>query len=150
MKAWKPALVLILAGLSSQVMAADCSVEISSNDAMQFDKTSISVPASCKQFTVKLKHSGKLAKNIMGPNLVLSTTADMQGVATAGIAAGLDKSYVKAGDTRVIAHTKVIGGGEGDAVSFAPSKLKAGDSYSFFCSFPGHSGIMKGTVQLTK
>ena len=70
MKAWKPALVLILAGLSSQVMAADCSVEISSNDAMQFDKTSISVPASCKQFTVKLKHSGKLAKNIMGHNWV--------------------------------------------------------------------------------
>jgi azurin len=150
MKAWKPTLFLLLAGLSSQVWAADCSVEISSNDAMQFDKTSISVPQSCKQFTVKLKHSGKMAKNVMGHNWVLTKTADMQGVASDGIAAGLDKSYLKVGDARVIAHTKVVGGGESDTVSFAPSKLKAGEAYSFFCSFPGHSGIMKGTVQVTK
>ena len=150
MKAWKPTLVLLLAGWSSQVLAADCSVEIAGNDAMQFDKASISVPQSCKQFTIKLKHSGKMAKNIMGHNWVLTKTADMQGVASDGIAAGLDKSYVKAGDTRVIAHTKVIGGGESDTISFVPSKLKAGEAYSYFCSFPGHSGIMKGILQLTK
>ncbi|WP_240348810.1 plastocyanin/azurin family copper-binding protein, partial [Pseudomonas viridiflava] len=26
--------------------------------------------------------------------------------------------------------------------------LKAGDDYSFFCSFPGHSSMMKGSVSL--
>lgn len=150
MKVWKPALLLILTGLTGQVLAADCSVEIAGNDAMQFDKASITVPQSCKQFTVKLKHSGKLPKNAMGHNWVLSKTSDMQGVASDGIAAGLDKSYVKAGDTRVIAHTKVIGGGESDTISFAPSKLKAGESYTYFCSFPGHSAIMKGVLQLAK
>ncbi|MNR76244.1 Azurin precursor [compost metagenome] len=150
MKVWKPALLLMLAGLSSQVMAADCSVEISSNDAMQFDKTSIAVPQSCKQFTVTLKHSGKLANKVMGHNWVLSKSADMQAVVSDGMAAGLDKNYVKAGDARVIAHTKVIGGGGSDTVSFAPAKLKAGESYAYFCSFPGHSGLMKGTLQLVK
>ena len=47
------------------VLAATCDVEIS-NDAMQFNKSSIAVPASCKQFNVKLKHVGKLPKVAMG------------------------------------------------------------------------------------
>ncbi|MFJ7566045.1 azurin [Herminiimonas sp. NPDC097707] len=140
----------MLAGLSSSVLAADCSTEIEGNDAMQYNKASISVPQSCKQFTVKLKHSGKLPKTAMGHNWVLSKTADVQGIDTDGMAAGAAKNYVKAGDARVIAHTKVVGGGESDAVTFQTSKLKAGESYTYFCSFPGHAGIMKGSLQLTK
>ena len=132
------------------VLAATCDVEIEGNDAMQFNKSSIAVPASCKQFTVKLKHVGKLPKAAMGHNWVLSKASDSQGVAADGIPAGLDKAYVKPGDARVIAHTKVIGGGETDSVSFDVSKLKAGDSYAWFCSFPGHASIMKGTLTLSK
>ena len=132
------------------VLAATCDVEIESNDAMQFNKSSIAVPASCKQFNVKLKHVGKLPKVAMGHNWVLSKAPDAQGVAADGIPAGLDKAYVKPGDARVIAHTKVIGGGETDSVSFDVSKLKAGDSYAWFCSFPGHASIMKGTLTLSK
>ena len=128
------------------VLAATCDVEIESNDAMQFNKSSIAVPASCKQFNVKLK----LPKVAMGHNWVLSKASDAQGVAADGIPAGLDKAYVKPGDARVIAHTKVIGGGETDSVSFDVSKLKAGDSYAWFCSFPGHASIMKGTLTLSK
>ena len=30
---------------------------------------------------------------------------------------------------------------------FDPAKLAGGD-YSFFCSFPGHEGLMHGTVKL--
>jgi len=99
---------------------------------------------------VKLKHVGKLPKAAMGHNWVLSKAADAQGVAADGIGAGLDKAYVKPGDARVIAHSKVIGGGETDAVSFDVSKLKAGDSYAWFCSFPGHASLMKGTLALVK
>ena len=128
--------------------ASPCEVEIESNDAMQFNKSTLSVPASCKQFTVKLKHVGKLPKAAMGHNWVLSKATDAQGVAADGIAAGVDKAYVKPGDTRVIAYTKVIGGGESDAVTFDVAKLKAGEKYAWFCSFPGHSTIMKGTLTL--
>lgn len=140
-----------LAGLlAAPAFAATCDVEIDSNDAMQFNKTSISVPASCRQFTVKLKHVGKLPKAAMGHNWVLTQAADAQGVASDGIAAGLDKAYVKPGDARVIAHTRIIGGGEADAVSFDTARLKAGENYAWFCSFPGHAGIMKGTLALVK
>ncbi len=141
---------LLAALLAGPVLAATCDVEIEGNDAMQFNKSSIAVPASCKQFTVKLKHVGKLPKAAMGHNWVLSKASDAQGVAADGIPAGLDKAYVKPGDARVIAHTKVIGGGETDSVSFDVSKLKAGDSYAWFCSFPGHASIMKGTLTLSK
>jgi azurin len=141
---------LLAALLAGPVLAATCDVEIEGNDAMQFNKSSIAVPASCKQFTVKLKHVGKLPKAAMGHNWVLSKASDSQGVAADGIPAGLDKAYVKPGDARVIAHTKVIGGGETDSVSFDVSKLKAGDSYAWFCSFPGHASIMKGTLTLSK
>ncbi len=150
MKMRNTAAMLLTALLAGPVLAATCDVEIEGNDAMQFNKNSIAVPTSCKQFTVKLKHVGKLPKAAMGHNWVLTKAADAQGVATDGIPAGLDKAYVKAGDTRVIAHTKVIGGGESDAVSVDVAKLKAGESYAWFCSFPGHSAIMKGTLTLAK
>jgi azurin len=150
MKTRTTAALLFTALLAGPVLAATCDIEIEGNDAMQFNKTAIAVPASCKQFTVKLKHVGKMPKAAMGHNWVLSKAADAQGVAADGIGAGLDKAYVKPGDARVIAHSKVIGGGETDAVSFDVGKLKAGDSYAWFCSFPGHASLMKGTLALVK
>ncbi|MDQ0571615.1 azurin [Variovorax paradoxus] len=143
--------VLALASLAaSSAFAADCSVEIEGNDAMQFNKPAIEVSKSCKEFTVRLKHTGKLPKQAMGHNWVLAKTSDVPAVAADGVSAGLPQNYVKAGDARVVAHTKVVGGGESDSVSFPVAKLGAADSYTFFCSFPGHSSIMKGTLKLVK
>ncbi|RKJ99453.1 azurin [Alicycliphilus denitrificans] len=134
--------------LATPAFAADCSVQVEANDAMQFNTKSIDVPKSCKSFTVQLKHVGKLPKASMGHNWVLAKTADMEGVNKDGIAAGVASNYLKAGDTRVIAATKLLGGGESDSVKVDVSKLKAGETYSFFCSFPGHAGLMKGTLQV--
>lgn len=141
---------LVAALMAGPALAATCETSIEGNDAMRFNKTSITVPQSCKTFTVKLTHTGKLPKASMGHNWVLSRTADLQGITADGIPAGLDNNYLKPGDTRVIAHTKVVGGGESDSVTFETSKLKATDSYSFFCSFPGHSTLMKGSLVLSK
>ncbi len=94
--------------------ASSCSTTVEANDAMQFNTSAITVPKTCKQFTVTLKHTGKLPKAAMGHNWVLTTAADQPGVLGDGSAAGLDNNYVKPNDTRVIAHTKVIGGGETD------------------------------------
>ena len=138
--------VLTLA--SVQVFAADCSVTVDSTDQMTYDTKDIKISKSCKTFTVNLTHSGALPKNVMGHNLVISKTADSAAVASDGMGAGIDANYLKAGDDRVIAHTKVIGAGEKDAVTFDVSKLKAGEDYAFFCSFPGHISMMKGAVTL--
>ena len=129
-------------------VVSNCATTIDGNDAMKFDVSSISVPASCAQFTINLTHSGKMAKGAMGHNVVISAKADMQSIATAGMTAGLANDYVKADDPRVLAHTKIIGGGESTSVTFDTSKIKGAGPYEFFCSFPGHSSLMKGTISV--
>ncbi|KAF7598948.1 MAG: azurin [Candidatus Dactylopiibacterium carminicum] len=150
MKMLKKTVALLCFCAAGPLLAAPCEAEIEGNDAMQFNLKTMSVPASCKQFTVKLKHVGKLPKTAMGHNWVLVKTADLDGVDKDGIMAGPANNYIKPGDTRVIAHTKLIGGGESDSLKFDVAKLKASESYTFFCSFPGHVAIMKGTLTLTK
>ncbi|NWA00498.1 azurin [Pseudomonas gingeri] len=140
--------VSLLTLASGQLLAAECSVTVDSTDQMSFNTKEITIDKSCKSFTVNLTHSGSLPKNVMGHNLVLSKTADMAAIAGDGMAAGIDKNYLKDGDDRIIAHTKIIGAGEKDSVSFDVSKLAAGENYGFFCSFPGHISMMKGTVTL--
>ncbi len=140
--------VSLLALASGQLLAAECSVDVDSTDQMSYTVKEISIDKSCKSFTVNLAHSGSLPKNVMGHNWVLSKASDMAEIAKDGMAAGIDKNYLKDGDTRVIAHTKIIGAGETDKVTFDVSKLTAGESYQFFCSFPGHNSLMKGAVVL--
>lgn len=127
--------------------ADDCSTEIHGTDQMTFDKSEIVVPASCKQFKVTLKHPGNLPKEVMGHNWVLSQTADMQGILSDGAAAGVGSGYLKADDSRIIAHTRLLSGGEEDSVVFDTAKLKGDGDYQFFCSFPAHSVLMKGRLK---
>lgn len=145
----KVAFAALLSAMTLPALAADCEATIEGNDAMQFNMKEMTVDKSCTKFTVHLKHTGKLPKAAMGHNWVLTKTADKQGVATDGMTAGLTKDYVKADDARVIAHTKIVGGGESDSVTFDTSKLAAGENYTFFCSFPGHWAIMTGTLKLS-
>ena len=42
------------------------------------------------------------------------------------------------GDKRVLANTKIVGGGTADTSLSRPRQLKAGGDYSFLCTFPGH------------
>src|SRR5215212_9445740 len=117
---------------SGGVYAADagCKVEIAGTDQMQFDKKEISVPATCKEVEVTLKHTGKLPAQAMGHNWVLAKTADMQGVANDGLGAGFANDHIKKGDARVIAHTKIVGGGQTTSVKFPTASLKKGEAYS--------------------
>jgi azurin len=128
--------------------ADPCKLDISGNDQMQYDKQALAAPASCKQITVTLHHSGKLPKEAMGHNWVLVNSADLAAVAQAGMGAGLASDYVAAGDKRVLAHTKIIGGGDTTSVTFASALLKQGGSYSYLCTFPGHNALMHGTFTL--
>jgi azurin len=142
------ALVSLLAA-AGNTFASDkvCKLEISGNDAMQFDKKELAVEGDCTQVEVTLKHSGKLPAQAMGHNWVLTKTSDVAAVASDGIGAGFANDHIKKGDTRVIAHSKIVGGGQSTTVTFPASALTKGGAYTFFCSFPGHSAIMKGTLK---
>ena len=143
------ATVLLLAALAIPRFAhADpCQLEISGNDQMQYDKQVLTVPASCTEVTVTLHHVGKLPREAMGHNWVLVNGADLEAVANGGMGAGLASDYVAAGDKRVLAHTKVIGGGQTTSVTFPTSILKAGGDYRYLCTFPGHHALMHGTLK---
>jgi azurin len=138
-----------LAGGTHAAFAADkvCMLAISGNDAMQYDKKELDVAADCTQVELTLTHSGKLPAAAMGHNWVLVKTADVTAVANAGMSAGLANNYLTANDPRVIASTKVVGGGETATVTFPTSKLTAGGDYTYMCTFPGHYVIMKGTFK---
>ena len=127
--------------------AGNCATTVEANDAMQFNTKEIQVSKACKEFTITLKHTGTQPKSGMGHNIVISKAEDMDGVLKDGAAAGADADYVKAGDARVVGHTKLIGGGEEASVTVDPAKLADG-SYKFYCSFPGHGALMNGTVTL--
>jgi len=124
-----------------------CKLEITGSDQMQFDKKELAVAGDCTQVELTLHHSGKLPAQAMGHNWVLTKTADMAGVASDGIGVGFANDHVKKGDARVIAHTKIVGGGQSTTVTFPTAALTKGGAYSYFCSFPGHSAIMKGTLK---
>lgn len=140
--------LILVAGLLAAgfAQAENCSIDLKGDDAMKFDKTEITVSASCKTITINLEHVGKLPAASMGHNVVIAATPDVQAIGTAGMSAGAAANYVPAGDARVIASTKVIGGGEKTSATFDGSKLTAGGDYTFFCSFPGHWAIMKGKL----
>ena len=129
--------------------AADkvCKLQISGNDAMQYDKKELDVAADCTQVELTLTHAGKLPAAAMGHNWVLVKTADVTTVANAGMSAGLANNYLTPNDTRVIASTKIVGGGETATVTFPASKLTKGGDYTYMCTFPGHYVIMKGTFK---
>ena len=143
-------LVLIIVALSApflsvKAFAEDCALEVNVGDNLNFIATAMEISAAkCKTVTVNLSHNGNMAKQTMGHNWVLSTTADAQAVAQAGWGAGLDNQYLPPSDARIIAATDIIGGGESTSVTFDVSKLTVGGDYTFYCSFVGHFAVMKG------
>lgn len=139
--------IVVSAMVPFSAFADECNLVIEGTDQMSYSAKRMSAPASCETVKVTLKHTGSLAKDMMGHNWVLTKADDMQAIVKAGAAAGLDNNYLPEGDDRIIAATDVIGGGETTEVEFSNEGL-AGEKLTFFCSFPGHSGMMKGNFSI--
>ena len=131
--------------LISRIAMADvCQLNINATDLMRFEQQTLQVEPQCTDVEVTLHNTGKLPVSAMGHDWVLTKTGDVAAVANAGVAAGLANNYQKPGDARIVAATKIIGGGESATVRFATGQLASGASYSYFCSAPGHYSLMKG------
>ena len=139
------AALALTAPLSIQVSAADeCALTITGNDVMQYDTKQMSVPLNCKEVQLTLKHVGTAAARVMGHDWVLAKSNDVVAIANAGMAAGLKANYLPMDDKRIIAATRIVGGGESATVVFSTAALEPGGDYSFFCSTPGHRTNMRG------
>lgn len=115
-------------------------VSLSGNDQMQFDKKEIRVKAG-QTVRLTFKHTGQMAKNVMGHNFVLLTKGTNINEFGQTAVKFPDNNYIPEDTNNVIAHTEMIGGGETTTIEFeAP---EAG-TYDFICSFPGHYALMQG------
>ena len=142
--------LVIMAGAAAPALADECQLSIESNDLMQYSARQLTAPASCRQVEVTLHHVGKQSLEVMGHNWVLTRAKDANAIANLGMSAGIRNNYLPPGDTRVIAATKLVGGGESATVKFGTAALKPGEDYTFFCSAPGHIAVMKGRFALLK
>jgi len=117
-------------------------VTISSNDGMRFDVRKINVLAGQKVKLI-LNHTGKLDKKIMGHNVVILKNGVKSSAFAVKAASSKDNDYIPEGSSDVIAHTKMIGGGESAMIEFTAPKKGV---YNYICSFPGHFAMMKGKL----
>src|SRR5437016_13058816 len=124
--------------------ADPCKNTIDSNGRMQFSAHELTVPSACTDVEVTLRHAGRLPAKVMGHDWVLAKDSDVSGIVNAGMAAGLAHGFLPENDKRIIAATKVVGGGESTTVKFSTAALVQGARYVFFCTAPGHSSVMHG------
>ncbi|MDP4282852.1 MAG: plastocyanin/azurin family copper-binding protein [Bacteroidota bacterium] len=116
-------------------------IHIDGMDNMQFDKTLFKIKAG-QEVKLTMKNVGKLPKEAMSHNVViLAQGTDVQAFGEAAVTAPDHIPAAMASD--IIAHTKLLGPGESETISF---KIPDAGVYDFICSFPGHFGTMHGKI----
>lgn len=118
-------------------------VGLTGNDLMQYSTNEIKVKAG-QEVTLTLRHIGKMDLKVMGHNFVLlKPGTEIPAFSLYAANAGEPKDWIPNDGKDVIVHTKMIGGGQSTSITF---KAPAAGNYDFVCFFPGHSGIMKGSL----
>ena len=108
---------------------------------MQYSINEIKVKEG-QEVTLTLRHIGKMNLKVMGHNFVLlKPGTEIPAFSLHAANAGEPKDWIPNDGKDVIVHTKMIGGGQSTSITFT---APAAGNYDFVCSFPGHSGIMKG------
>ena len=125
--------------------ASDEPIDISANDQMKFDVTNITGKVG-EKLTLMLTNDGSLPKAAMAHNLViLKPGTDVLAFVGAASKRPAD-GYIPNDDqaTHMIVHTKLLGPGEDDTVSFTPT---APGVYEYVCTFPAHAAAgMRGKI----
>ena len=136
---------LLSAILCQFATAQDKKIEITGNDQMQYNIKAFEVAAGQK-VVLSFKHIGQLPVLAMGHNVViLNAGTDVPAFATKS-APARDTGYIPQDEESkkaIVAHTKMIGGGESDEITFT---APAAGEYPFICTFPGHFAIMQGVM----
>ncbi len=127
--------------------AGDQTVAVSANDQMKFDTTDINGKVGQK-ITITLTNDGSLPKAAMAHNVViLKPGTDVAAfIASASASERATAGYLP-GDVQanqIIVHTKLLGPGEEDTISFTPTTVGV---YEYVCTFPGHTAAgMRGKI----
>jgi len=126
----------------SEGPAVVTNITLEGNDQMKFNANEFHIPAG-ETVTLKLVHTGTMAKEAMGHNFVLlAQGTDVTDFALKS-AEAKENEYIPKDTDKVLAHTKLLGGGESDTITFSVAEK---GTYDFICSFPGHAAMMRGKI----
>lgn len=116
-------------------------IQLEASDNMKFNKELFRIKTG-EEVQLTLKNVGELPVESMGHNaVVLLPGTD---VAAFGGEAAKAADHIPATFTSsILAHTKLLGPGEEDTITFTADKPGV---YEFVCSFPGHWGTMRGKI----
>lgn len=118
-------------------------IVLTGDDQMKYDKTLFKVKAG-QDIKLDFKNIGKLPAAAMSHNVViLQQGTDVQAFGEAAVAAKASDHIPQDMISDVIAHTKLLGPGESDEITF---KLPDAGVYDFICTFPGHFTTMRGKI----
>jgi len=114
-------------------------------DDYGFDPPTLTAAADSR---IKLKFSNNTdRKDEVGHNWVLVQPGTEAEVVAAGKAAGDTVDWIKTDDPAIIAHTRLIEGGQSNTVQF---KAPPAGTYTYLCTFPDHfTHGQKGTLTIT-
>jgi azurin len=119
------------------------SVQLKANENMRFDKELFRVRAG-KKISLIFKNTGAKSATSMAHNVViLKNGVDIADFADVAHNAKAEQYVPSSLDSLIIAHTRLVGGGDSDQVEFMIPKPGV---YDFICSFPGHWGTMQGKI----
>lgn len=144
----KKIISILLSVAAYQVAAAaEVTVEITGNDQMQYNVKSFEVTEG-DTVTVSFKHIGQLPVVAMGHNLAIVKPGTELPMFSAKAASAKDSGFIpQEAESKdlIVAHTKMLGGGESDTITFT---APAPGDYPYLCTFPGHFAIMQGVMKV--
>ena len=133
------AVLSTITGCSRTPEAPPKTVQVQADDKMRFDMTAFDVSPGQK-VSITIKNVGTTPKFSMGHNLVVLdkqiTEQNIQSKFLDPASTAASTDYVPAGDKNVLAHSKLLGPGESDTVTFTAPFVPG--QYLYVCSFPGH------------
>lgn len=133
------ALLYFVTGCSRAPEAPPKEVTIQADDKMRYDMTAFDASPGQK-ISVTIKNIGTTPKFSMGHNFVLLdrtiNTGNVQSAFLDKASTEASHDYVPPGAKEVLAHSKLLGPGESEVVTFNAPYIPG--EYLYLCSFPGH------------
>ncbi len=118
-------------------------IRLQANENMRFDKELFKVHTG-RRLTLIFKNTAAPSATAMAHNVViLRPGIDIADFADVAHNAPKEQYVPSSVASLVIAHTKLVNGGDSDQVEFTVTQPAV---YDFICSYPGHWGTMQGKI----
>jgi azurin len=118
-------------------------INLQANENMRFNKELFKIHTA-KKIVLIFKNTATPSGPSMAHNVViLKPGTDIADFADAARNAQKEQYVPSAVESLIIAHTKLVSGGESDEVEFT---INQPGVYDYICSFPGHWGTMQGKI----